>query len=109
MARVWKHRVFLSDEDVQSIVSEAQETDTDTEQQFQKRATTWQAWEALIFFKLPSFLRFSQMKTLVNAYSISLPLAVLNDEDLNDEIEYIIRGRKRRRTESLLTTNSNPE
>ncbi|UIZ22141.1 hypothetical protein KXD40_005143 [Peronospora effusa] len=40
------------------------------------------------------------MKTLMNAYSLSLPLAVLNDEDMNDEIEYIIRGRKRRWTET---------
>ncbi|CAI5702261.1 unnamed protein product [Peronospora effusa] len=28
---------------------------------------------------------------------------------MNDEIEYIIRGRKRRWTESLLTTKINPE
>ncbi|CAH0484706.1 unnamed protein product [Peronospora farinosa] len=80
MARVWKYWVFLSDKDVQSIVSEAQENDTDTKQEFQKRATTWQQRDKH-----------------------------LNDEDLNDEIEYIIRGRKRRRTESLLTTKINPE
>ncbi|CAI5705816.1 hypothetical protein KXD40_000751 [Peronospora effusa] len=104
MARVWKHWVFLSDEDVQSFVSEAQENDTDTEQEFKKRMTTWQAWKALIAFKLPSFSRFPQMKSLVNPHLLSLPLA-----DLNDEHGLIIRGQKRRRTEKLSTTNNNPE
>ncbi|CAI5714813.1 unnamed protein product [Peronospora destructor] len=104
MARVWKHWVFLSDEDVQSFVSETQENDTDTEQEFKKRVKMWQAWEALIAFKLPSFSRFPQMKTLVKPHLISLPLA-----DLNDESGFFVRGRKRRRTEKSSTTDTNPE
>ncbi|CAI5716803.1 unnamed protein product [Peronospora effusa] len=67
-------------------------------QEYKNRVKTWQAWEALIALKLPSFLRFPQMKTLVNSYSISLPLA-----DLNDENGIIVRGRKRRWTEKLST------
>ncbi|CAI5746297.1 unnamed protein product [Peronospora destructor] len=104
MARVWKHWVFLSDEDVQSFVSESQEKDTDTEQEFKRRVTMWQAWEALIAFKLPSFSRFPQMKTLVKPHLISSPLA-----DLNDESGLFVRGRKRRRIEKLSTTDINPE
>ncbi|RMX64322.1 hypothetical protein DD238_005551 [Peronospora effusa] len=93
IARFWKYWVFLSDEDVQSFVN-----DTKTKQEYKNRVKTWQAWEALIALKLPSFLRFPQMKTLVNSYSISLPLA-----DLNDENGIIVRGRKRRWTEKLST------
>ncbi|CAI5746293.1 unnamed protein product [Peronospora destructor] len=104
MARVWKHWVFLSDEDVQSFVSESQEKDMDTEQEFKRRVTMWQAWEALIAFKLPSFSRFPQMKTMVKPHLISSPLA-----DLNDESGLFVRGRKRRRIEKLSTTDINPE
>ncbi|CAH0519480.1 unnamed protein product [Peronospora belbahrii] len=104
MARVWKHWVFLSDTEVQSFVSEAQEYDTETEQEYKKRMATWQALEARIAFKLSSFSLFGQMKTLVKPHLISSSLTELNDEN-----GLVVRARKRRRTGKTCTTNVNPE
>uniref|UniRef100_M4BW74 C2H2-type domain-containing protein n=1 Tax=Hyaloperonospora arabidopsidis (strain Emoy2) TaxID=559515 RepID=M4BW74_HYAAE len=96
-AQVWKHWVFLSDEDVQSFVSEAHENDVDSEVDFEKRIATWCTWEAQVTFRPSLFLQFPLMKTLVNPHLISsTPLIEPDDDDA-----FVVKARKRRRIDNI--------
>ncbi|KAG7379507.1 hypothetical protein PHYPSEUDO_008517 [Phytophthora pseudosyringae] len=104
-AKVWKHWVFLSDEEVQSFVSEAEENDTETEQEFKERVAAWQALEERFAFKPASFSLFTQMKTLLKPHLIApIPLT-----ELTDEHGLIVQARKRRRTEDVTNNVVDPE
>ncbi|ETP51395.1 hypothetical protein F442_03490 [Phytophthora nicotianae P10297] len=96
-AKVWKHWVFLSDEEVQAFVSEAEENDNDTEQQFKDRVATWHSLESRLAFKPASFSAFTQMNTLLEPHLVSsIPLA----EPVHEH-GLIVPARKRRRTEQV--------
>ncbi|GMF52374.1 unnamed protein product [Phytophthora fragariaefolia] len=105
IARVWKHWVFLSDEDVQAFVSDAHDNDNETQDEFKARVAAWKAWEALVAFRPPSFGHFSQMKALLKPHLISSsPLT-----DAADEHGLVMQARKRRRTEAVAKNAVDPE
>jgi hypothetical protein len=104
-AQVWKHWVFLSDEQVQSFVSEAHENDAVTEEEFKARGAVWRGWEAAIAFRPVTFSRYPQMKTLLKPHLVaSIPLEDMAEDDASD-----IHARKRRRTAELSTKTVDPE
>ncbi|KAK1937886.1 hypothetical protein P3T76_009623 [Phytophthora citrophthora] len=91
-AKLWQHWVFLSDEQVQCFVSEAEENDNDTEEEFKERVEGWHALHASVAFKPASFSSFTQMKALLKPHLIA-------PKPLADENEPVAPARKRRRTE----------
>eukprot|EP00644_Phytophthora_capsici_P016482 jgi/Phyca11/124041/e_gw1.52.119.1 len=90
-AKLWRHWVFLSDEQVQCFVSEAEENDNDTEEDFKERVEGWHALHARVAFKPASFSSFTQMKALLKPHLITA-------KPLTDENEPFAPTRKRRRT-----------
>ncbi|KAF1791197.1 Zinc finger, C2H2-like [Phytophthora cactorum] len=104
-AKVWQHWVFLSDDEVQAFLSEAQENDNDTEQEFKDRVAAWHTLEARFAFKPASFSAFTQMKTLLEPHFIpSMPLA----EPIHEH-GLIVPARKRRRTEEEANNSVDPD
>ncbi|KAL3669128.1 hypothetical protein V7S43_005512 [Phytophthora oleae] len=90
-AKLWQHWVFLSDEQVQCFVSEAEENDNDIETEFKERIEGWHALQARVAFKPASFSSFTQMKALLKPHLISR-------KPLKDEQESVKPARKRRCT-----------
>ncbi|KAG4061769.1 hypothetical protein PC123_g3395 [Phytophthora cactorum] len=104
-AKVWQHWVFLSDDEVQAFLSEAQENDNDTEQKFKDRVAAWHTLEARFAFKPAPFSAFTQMKTLLQPHIIpSMPLA----EPIHEH-GLIVPSRKRRRTKEEANNSVDPD
>ncbi|KAG6622849.1 Zn-finger protein [Phytophthora cinnamomi] len=104
-ARVWKHWVFLTDDDVQAFVTDAHENDNETEEEFKNRVASWQAWEEFVAFRPPSFALFMQMKALLKPHLISSsPLT-----DVGDDNGLVLHARKRRRTGETAQKAVDPE
>ncbi|GMF33468.1 unnamed protein product [Phytophthora lilii] len=102
--RVWKHWVFLSDDEAAAFASEAHENDNDTEEEFKERVAGWKAWETQIGFKLLTLALFTQMKALLKPHLISTaPLT-----DLSEDAELVVQARKRRRTEEQAENKVDP-
>ncbi|CEG42427.1 FOG: Zn-finger [Plasmopara halstedii] len=101
MVKVWKHWVFLSDEDVQTFVLEAEDQDRATEQEFENRVGAWQVLQDRMAFRPASFSSFPHMNTLLKPHLISpLPLTDLRDDD-----GMIVQARKRRRSDYSTITS----
>ncbi|CAI5742494.1 unnamed protein product [Hyaloperonospora brassicae] len=96
-AHLWKHWVFLSDEEIHSFVSEAQEKDANCEEDIQKQLATWHAWETKLGVRPSLFAHFPLMKMFVTPQLISsTPLIEPADENA-----FVVQARKRRRMNKL--------
>ncbi|KAL4093509.1 hypothetical protein PRIC1_010943 [Phytophthora ramorum] len=104
-AEVWKHWVFLTDEEVATFVSEAHENDTDTEQEFKERVVRWKALAGALGFRPSLLSQFKQMDILLKPHLIpSTTLAGLTEEN-----GFVSQARKRRRVGHVAKKRVDPD